>query len=276
MQTQQLQLSTSLFPKISLNIYGDSETAMVLLHGFPADKNLWRNIVDDLGRSYKLIVPDLPGVGESVLINEQVSMEDLADGISEILEQLNIPKAIICGHSMGGYISLAFAERHPEKMIGLAMIHSTAKADDEDKIATRKKAIALIEKGGRAPFIRSNVESLFSPAFKEHNNEVINEQIRDGLRVPKETLTAFYNTMINRPDRTKVLESIAVPVLWIIGEDDKVIPKEKTLQQTSLTNVSFVYVYNECGHMSMLEQPALLMEDLRKFAVYCTDDKRLR
>lgn len=269
MQQDNIRIKTSQFPNIAARIYGSGPDVLVLIHGFPATGNLWRGIPAFLPDNFKLIVPDLPGVGDSLPGNETVRVEDLAGGIVEMLDQLGIQQAVFAGHSMGGYVSLAIAEKWPEKVTGLSLVHSTAKADDEEKIVTRRKAIALIEKGGKEPFIRANVVSLFSPVFKEAHDAVVQQQIAEGLSVPEQTLIAFYNAMINRPDRTGVLQKATFPVQWIIGEDDKVIPKEKSLQQSSLSSVSFVSVYNNCGHMSMLEQVEALAGDLEAFANYC-------
>jgi len=270
MQQDRIRTETSRFPGISAQVTGAAEDTIVLLHGFPATGHLWHKVVPGLSPNLKVIVPDLPGVGSSELGQPSVTIDELGQGVIELLDKLGIEKAIFAGHSMGGYISLAIAEKWPERMSGLSLVHSTTSADDEEKIATRRKAIALIEKGGKEPFIRTNVTSLFAPDFKTDNESVIDAQINESLEIPKETLIAYYNAMIGRPDRTHLLKALPFPVQWIIGEDDKVIPKEKSLHQSSLSNVNFVTVYENCGHMSMLEQPARLTNDLITFANYCT------
>lgn len=268
-----IRTETSRFPGISAQVSGDSDNALVLIHGFPATGRLWDRIAADLSAHFKVIIPDLPGVGQSDLGQPSVTIDELGQGMIELLDKLGIEKALFAGHSMGGYISLAVAEHHPHRLSGLSMIHSTTAADDEEKIATRRKAIALIEKGGKEPFIRTNVASLFSPGFKEQHEQVINNQIEESLTIPEQTLIAYYNAMIGRPDRTGLLEKLPFPIQWIMGEDDKVIPKEKSLHQSSLSYVNFVSVYENCGHMSMLEQPDMLIDDLKTFTHYCNSGK---
>jgi pimeloyl-ACP methyl ester carboxylesterase len=267
---QTIQISTPEFPVLAANRYGTGDGyPIVLLHGFPADSGLWRQVHPLLSDFSTIIIPDFPGVGKNSFSGEHVSMEALAGGVAALLNHQRIDKAIIAGHSMGGYVALAFAALFPERTAGLSLIHSSAKADDEEKKESRRKAIALIMKGGKEAFINAAIPPLFTDAFAQEQPEKVEEQRRQGLEVEDKTLIAFYNAMINRPDRQDVLRMATFPVQWIIGEHDSLIPLEKVLQQTSLANVNFVHVYKHSGHMAMLEAPQELANDIRQFAVYC-------
>lgn len=265
-----VQISTSKFPSFSATIYGEgNEISVVLIHGFPADSSLWRKVIPLLAKQYQLIVPDLPGVGNSSIAAENFSMDDLAEALSVLLKAQQIDKAIIAGHSMGGYMAMAYADAYPEAVLGLAMIHSSAMADNDEKIKNRKKAISLIQKGGKDAFIEAMLPGLFTKDFREKHPEELTQQRSQALSVAPEVLTAFYNAMINRPDGQNVLRTASYPLLWVCGAEDPLIPPAKTMQQTSLGFVNFVEIYNNSAHMAMLECPDRLAVDLDHFASYC-------
>lgn len=255
------------FPDLYYRKYGEGP-AIVLLHGFPANGDLWYKIWDELAREYLVIVPDLPGSGKSSFTGDKISMDELADSVNAILDHEHISEAIIAGHSMGGYTALAFAARYEAKVKGLALVHSTAAADTEEKIANRKKSIELIRKGGKEPFIKQMVPSLFSPKFSEANPGMVEEQTGKGLKLEAASMISFYNSMIERPDRLEVLKNGTFPVLWVLGKDDSLIPYKTVLKQSTLANVNFISIYSDSGHMSMLEQDELLVKDIKKFAAY--------
>jgi len=156
-------------------------------------------------------------------------------------------------------------------LAGLSLIHSTATADDAEKKEKRRKTIELIRKGGKEQFIRGMIPTLFSEQFRNAHPEVMDERIEDGLKLPDESLIAFYNAMIGRPERLEVLRSAAFPIQWILGEEDTTIPWKSCLQQSSLPVVSFVNLFAQSGHMSMIEQKNLLQKDLLMFVSYCLD-----
>jgi pimeloyl-ACP methyl ester carboxylesterase len=261
-------ITTKHFPALAYRRYG-SGPALMLLHGFPVTGKLWENIVFSLSQSLTVLEPDIPGAGESRLDGEAASIEELASIVPAILDSAGIGQCTLAGHSMGGYISLAAAARYGDRLNGLALVHSTALADDEEKKAKRRKTIALIRKGGREEFVRGMIPALFSEPFRNAHPEAVDEQIAEGLKLAAESMIAFYNAMINRPERLEVLRSAPFPVMWVLGRDDSTIPWQSCLQQSTLPDVSFVKLYDDCGHMSMIEQKELLQEDLLKFVEYC-------
>jgi pimeloyl-ACP methyl ester carboxylesterase len=267
-----IRISSTLFPQLSYIKVGEGP-AMVLLHGFPENGNLWRNIWPQLQKEFTVIVPDIPGSGESRLATTSVTMEQLAEGVAQILDNESIEEVVVVGHSMGGYIALSFAHLYKSRLKGLSLVHSTATADSEEKKETRKKSIQLIQKGGKDTFIKQMIPALFSEAFKKQHPDILEDEIARGLKMESESMVAFYNAMINRPDRTATLNEVGVPIQWIIGKEDSLIPAENVLAQTRLADVNFVMVYADCGHMSMLEKPQKLTRDLEQFGKYCHGNK---
>ncbi len=262
-------ISTNVFESLQYRKTG-SGPAIVLLHGFPVSSLLWSRVWDKIGEYNTVIAPDLPGSGASAGI-PNLSMELMADAVKAILDAEGIAKAIIAGHSMGGYVSIAFAAKYPDMVLGIAMVHSIASDDTEEKKETRRKSIALIEKGGKEPFVKQMIPNLFSPKSSQLYPEWITEQIEEGLKVPAESLTAFYNAMINRKNHTETLSNAVFPILWVAGKDDGVTPLDKVIQQSMLASVNFVEVYDNCGHMSMIEQSERLKGDIIEFSKYCSN-----
>lgn len=261
-------VSNDIFKQVSYRKYGNGN-AVVLLHGFPEDGELWRHIYPALAAHFTVIIPDLPGSGDSTLPDGDLSIDQLAASVRLILEQEGIEKAVVAGHSMGGYTALAMADKYPSLIAGLSLVHSTAGADDDAKKETRRKSVALIRKGGRETFIKQMIPNLFSPVFKVAHKDVIAEQIKRGMRLGIDSLAAYQEAMMNRPQRKYVLEQAAYPVQWIVGKDDSIVPSRKALQQSYLGSRDFVSLYSGCGHMSMLEMPEKLVADMIEFVAYC-------
>jgi pimeloyl-ACP methyl ester carboxylesterase len=266
-------ISTRNFSQLSYSKEG-SGPVVALIHGFPESKGLWAEVSPILAGSFTVLAIDVPGAGESGPPAE-VSMESLAEALNEVLEHEEIEQAVVVGHSMGGYIALAFAEKYPQKVRGLSLVHSIASADNEEKKETRKKSADLIRKGGKEPFIKQMIPNLFSPEFREQHPSVIERQVKRGMELAAESMIAFTEAMMHRPDRTSVLKNAAFPVQFIIGEDDALIPTKTALQQTSLATRNFVSLYRDTGHMSMIEHAVGLAKDLGEFTSYCFNNRNI-
>lgn len=261
-------ITTKYFPALAYHRCGKGP-AVMLLHGFPASGRLWRDVADHLAQSFTVLIPDTPGAGDSRLEGEVATIEELATMVPAVLDDAAIDRCIIAGHSMGGYISLAAAAHYADRLSGLSLVHSTAAADDEEKKIKRSKSITLIRKGGAQEFFQGMVPALFSESYKQAHPEAAQQWIAEGMKLSPETMIAFYNAMMIRPEHSDMIRSVPFPMQWILGKEDVQIPWQSCLQQSSLPDVSFVTLYDECGHMSMLEQPERLINDLRRFIDYC-------
>jgi 3-oxoadipate enol-lactonase len=262
------KIKSSIFPVIAYRKFG-AGPALVLLHGFPEDGGLWKPVWDMLAKQFTVIVPDLPGSGGSTWDSENITIEQMAESVHEVLRHEQVEMAVVAGHSMGGYTAMAFADMYPECLQGLSMVHSLATADTDEKKETRRKSIELIRKGGNQPFVKQMIPNLFAKAYKEGHPDIIKQQVERGLKLKPVNLIAFYNAMINRPDRTRILSKLGCAVQWIIGKEDNIASPENVLKQSKLAIVNFVSIYKGCGHMSMLEKPELLAKDLGDFSSYC-------
>ena len=237
---------------------------MLLVHGFGEDGSVWDQQVEVLEKFCCCIVPDLPGSGQSE-ITADMSMEGMAETLKKMLDSTVAGKDIplrekdqlrltVIGHSMGGYITLAFAEKFPATLNAFSLFHSTAYADSEEKKSTREKGIAFIREHGGFEFLKTATPNLFSANTKDERPKLIDEFMAGLRNFSGEALVLYYLSMIARPDRTEVLRKSTVPVLFIIGENDAAIPMKDMLEQCQMPEKTYIHVLHKSGHMGMLEE----------------------
>lgn len=226
---------------------------VMLIHGFAEDGDIWSRQTKALSPYFHLIIPDLPGSGRSTRLPGTTRMEDLADAIRAILDAEMTEACVLIGHSMGGYAGLAFVERYPKRCLALGLFHSTAEPDTEEKKTTRRKSIAFIERHGAAEFIRQSTPNLFADGSKEQHPKWVNAVIERYAAFDPASLIGYYEGMIARPDRTKILRETAQPVLFVIGRHDNTIPLESSLRQSHMPALVMIHILDETGHMGMIE-----------------------
>lgn len=244
--------------------YSDSGkgTAVVLLHGFLENKTMWDAFVPEISKKNRIITIDLLGHGKTESLGYIQTMEENADVVHEVLSKLRIRKAILVGHSMGGYVALAFAELYPEKMKGLVLLNSTSKEDSTERKKNRDRAIKAVKKDYET-FIRLSIANLFS----EDNREILLNEIEavkiQALQTPLQGIVASLEGMKSRKDREFLLHTTTYPKLLILGKKDPVLNYEDNLEQIKGTNVELVTF--EDGHMSSIENQAELLTVLANF-----------
>ncbi|MES2622509.1 MAG: alpha/beta hydrolase, partial [Bacteroidota bacterium] len=201
---------------------------VVLIHGFVEDGTMWQGAAKALSKDYKVIVPDLEGFGKSELevAKSKISMEYYAHEIYLMLKKEKVKECILLGHSMGGYVALHFAEKHPSLLKGIGLINSHCYADSAEKKAGRKKTSEHIAKHGTKVFVRELYGKLFHASFKKKNTRLVNDFISKAEKYSAEALIAANNAMMKRTDKSKVLEKSKVPVLLISGKEDETVPLE--------------------------------------------------
>lgn len=245
MMTQILYKNT----KISFSDTGKG-TTVVLLHGFLENKTMWQDLVPQLSEKYRFITIDLLGHGESGCLGYIHSMEENAEIVRAVLSKLRIRKAFFVGHSMGGYVALAFAEMFPTAIKGLVLLNSTSKEDSEERKANRDRAINAVKKD-YTTFIRLAIANLFSPDNRERLVEEIEKVKIKALKTPLQGIIASLEGMKIRKDREIVLHSATFPILLILGQKDPVLNYEDNLKQIENTPVKVVSFPD--GHMSHIE-----------------------
>jgi len=238
---------------------------VMLLHGFTEDHRIFHPLMDDKDGKYLWILPDIPGSGQSSFNPGLGQMADFVEMIPCIMEQENIPELTLIGHSMGGYIALAFAKKFPDKIRALGLFHSTSYPDSEEKKESRDKNILFIKKNGTLPFLKQGIPSLFTEKFKTSHPEVINELITRCANFLPESLVQYLEAMKNRPLTREVLETITKPVLFIMGTEDKAVPLKDALEQCHLPRISYIHILTHSAHMGMIEETSLCKTILNQF-----------
>lgn len=254
--------------KIFYRIEGNGKPVL-LLHGFGEDGNIWNRQIEKLKQNYCFIIPDLPGSGQSEMLEGKRSLNDYADVVKAIADKEIIKSEkttfSFIGHSMGGYITLAFGEKYPELLNSFGLFHSSAFADDEQKIETRKKGIDFIKKNGAEAFLKTSIPNLFSEKTKKEKPQLVEDLITIAKSISSNALIQYYEAMISRPDRISVLRSFSKPILFIIGTQDTAIPLQASLEQCHIPAISSIHILQNSGHIGMWEEQELSTSFLEDF-----------
>jgi pimeloyl-ACP methyl ester carboxylesterase len=222
---------------------------LVLLHGHGVNDSIWDSIDASINEYYTVVRPNIS------LFTFCKTIEEYADELHRFLTSSVIEKFTLIGHSMGGYIALAFAEKYPEMLEGFGLFHSTAYADDEAKKHQRNQTIDMLRNYGTETFIKNTAANMFGERFKELYPEKIKEHILRFGKLPAEALITGINAMRDRKDRTAVLAAMPFPVLFIIGMQDKILPFESCISLSEYPKQSYPFILAEAGHMGMVERP---------------------
>lgn len=242
--------------------------ALVLLHGFLASSEIWKPLAGDLARAYRIIAIDLPGHGNSGCFGYAHSMELMAQAVKAVLDSLKLKKYILVGHSLGGYVALAFAEMFPDCVKGMALLHCTAYPDTSDKRDDRNRALNLILRN-RNVYTRKAVEELFAPRNRKYMKEDIALARRIARNTPRQGMAAALIGMRDRQGRDIVLGLVDYPVMSVIGGLDTVVPGEHLLEQAALIRHPTVLCLEHAGHMGFLESRRTFLKALRRFLRQC-------
>ena len=242
--------------KISYSDTGKGN-AVVLLHGFLENQTMWQDLIPELRHKNRIITIDLLGHGQTECLGYVHSMEDNAEIVQAVLSKLRIRKAIFVGHSMGGYVALAFAENYPEKVRALVLLNSTSKADSEEKKANRNRTIKAVKKD-YSTFIRLSIANLFSPDNRDRLIDEIENIKLEALKTPLQGIVASLEGMKIRKDREVLLHLTPYPKMLVLGVKDPVLNYETALEQLEETAVKLITFAD--GHMSHIEN----REELKK------------
>ncbi len=244
--------------------YSDSGKggAIVLLHGFLENQKMWQEFVPELSKKHRIITIDLLGHGATGCLGYVHSMEDNADAVHAVLSELRIRKSMFVGHSMGGYVALAFAELYPENIKGFVLLNSTSVADSEERKANRDRAIKAVKKDYMS-FIRLSIGNLFSPDNREKFADEIEKVKLEALKTPLQGIVASLEGMKIRKNREVILHLTPYPKMLIIGKKDPVLIYPESREQIEGTKVKLVTFPD--GHMSTIENKEELKEVLFAF-----------
>lgn len=238
--------------------------AVILVHGFLENHKMWDGLVEKLKENHEVIVLDLLGHGDSDGLCDIHTMEQQAQVINEMMNRLGIIKATVIGHSMGGYVSLAFAEAYPEKLSGLVLLNSHPFSDGEEKKKARERAIKTVRKNYLA-YVKASIPSFFAPDNRTKYKKQIEKLIEEASKMKPANIIAALKGMMMRKDRSELFcNQTGYPKMWIVGKKDPLIDFDKIIELAHRCK-AVDYIELSEGHMSYIENAKEMPEIIQKF-----------
>lgn len=243
---------------------------VILLHGYLESSEIWQSFSDKLKKKFRIIRIDLPGHGDSGILHKSQTMHMMAETVRFVLDALFIDKCIIIGHSMGGYVSLAFAENYPERLLGFSLFHSTPFADTEEKKLSRNREIELVKQHKKDLIINANIPNLFAV----DNHDLLKNEIDRSKMIARKTseegIIAALEGMKLRPDRSEIIKKSPIPFLLILGRKDSHIAYETVKTKIELNQSGELAVLENSGHMGFVEEPEKSADIIQSFVQRCS------
>ena len=241
---------------------------VVLLHGFMQTLDVWSSYVLTYMSRFRVVTIDLPGHGQTDTFGNIHTMNFMAKVVRDVLNHIGIDRCVMVGHSMGGYVALAFADLFPATLRGLALVNSHAMADSEQKRADREEVCRMVLEN-KARFIIDFVPHLFSESHRQDMAQDIKYLSDQCLDTSTESIIAAQIGMARRPSRVGVLSDIEVPVMFVYGKEDGRLPAEVAVAQTLLPNRAEMIMLAKTGHMSFLEERDYVKTRIANFVDNC-------
>ena len=238
---------------------------IVLLHGYLESSEVWGGLAEKLALKFRVVSVDLPGHGLSDVYGEVHSMEFMALGIKELISFLGFDKVFIAGHSLGGYVALAFLELFPDRLSGYCLFHSHPFSDSMEALDKRKREIEIVKKGKKNMIYLDNVIRMFATSNLEKFSAAVQRSKDIASLISGDGIIAVLNGMMNRPSRLSIMEEGRVPCLWILGTMDNYIPCELIQTKVKLPSNVRVVVLTDSGHMGFVEEEELSVKIISEF-----------
>lgn len=262
-------IKTTLFKKGKVTFSDTGKgRAVVLLHGFLGSHAIWKNTILDLSRTYRVIAIDLPGHGNTECFGYVHTMDMMAKCVKTVMDDLKLKKYVIIGHSMGGYVGLAFADLFPDHLKGLCLFHSSAYSDVDEKKKDRIRSIKVV-KANHKIYTTEVIKNLFATKNAKYLKAEIQFAQNIAAKIEKQAIIAALEGMKDRPNRDVILGIVNYPVMMVIGELDNVLPSQQLMEQSLLIKNKHVLYLEHDGHMGFLENPKKSNKALRKFLRMC-------
>lgn len=239
-----------------------SGNTVVLLHGFLENSTMWEPFVPTLSKKNRIICIDLLGHGKTECLGYIHSMELMAECVKAVLQHLKVTKASFIGHSMGGYVVLAFAEENPELVSSLCLMNSTAQEDSQERKNNRDRAIIAVKENHRR-FVKMGISNLFRPRNRTIFSDEIKEITIEALHTPLQGIIAALEGMKIRKNRVHILQNATFKLMMIASKKDPVLDFETLINQTKNTKVKIVEFLD--GHMSHIENKTDFLKTITHF-----------
>lgn len=245
--------------------HGEGKLPLIFIHGFPFDKSSWQPQMEFLRDRHRVIAYDIRGFGHSMPGDEKFSIVLFADDLIAFMDALEIPKAIVCGLSMGGYILLNAVHRYPERFSALILSDTQCIADTPEAKEKRFKGIKQIEEGGLNEYAASSVKALFSEHSQNTKKEAVEKIRKIILATPPDTITRTLHALAERNETCDILGGITIPTLILCGREDKVTPPPQAEYLHAHIKNSVFHIIDKAGHLSNLENEEEFNKYLQQF-----------
>jgi pimeloyl-ACP methyl ester carboxylesterase len=239
--------------------------AVVLLHGFPFDRSMWREQSRELGATCRVITPDLRGLGETPTGDVTVTMGEMAEDVAALLDTLNVERAVLGGLSMGGYVAFEFFRRFPGRVRALVLADTRPQADTDEGRRTREETAQRALRDGMEPIADSMLPKLLSAATRGREPDVVGRVRAMMLATTPEGAAAALRAMAVRRDQTDLLPSIDVPTLIVVGGEDSITPPSDAEAMGEKIKGSRLVRIEGAGHLSNVERPEEFNRALGEF-----------
>jgi pimeloyl-ACP methyl ester carboxylesterase len=256
-------------PFKSSSVYYDdcgSGKTIVLLHGYLETMDIWTDFAKQLSKHFRVVSIDIPGHGRSGKVADIHTMELMADAVDTVLTSLRIENSFIIGHSMGGYVTLAYLAKYRHKLNGICLFHSTPFADTEEKKANRDREIEIILQGHQELLFKTNVPKSFATDNLEKFKDKVEWAKRIAAQCKPDGIIAILEGMKKRPDRQIILKETGLPVLFILGKKDNYIPFDLMHSVAERSANGEILVLENSGHMGFIEEPEICLNTIFSFA----------
>jgi len=245
----------------------DASQVVVLLHGFPHDRTLWRFQIEQRAAAFpqvRLLIPDLPGFGRSTAL-ENPSMDGFADSIASLLDAAGVERAVIAGLSMGGYIAFAFWRKHASRVRALILIDTKADPDTESGRASRRALITTVECDGVVVAVAGMLEQQLGATTRADRPALADAVAEMLRRAPARGVIGAAQALMNRPSSTETLSTVTVPTLVLVGIEDTLTPPTDAFAMAAALPRSRLVTIADAGHLAPLEQPATVNAAIAEF-----------
>jgi pimeloyl-ACP methyl ester carboxylesterase len=250
--------------KIRYSVSGEG-SPVVLLHGYLESSEIWNGFGEKMSENFRVIAIDLPGHGKSDVYGDTHSMEFMAEAVSTLLDFLKIDKTFVIGHSMGGYVTLAMADLFQNILSGYCLFHSQPFPDTLASFEKRKHEISMVKEGKKALVIPENIEKMFANSSLEKFINEVNRAKEIASETTDKGIVAVLNGMMQRPSRKAVMESGALPCLWILGALDNYIPLNVIRDKVNLPGNAKIIILESSGHMGFIEEQEESVKQITEF-----------
>ena len=252
--------------RVSYSDHGpDDAPAIIFIHGFPLNKSMWNVQMDALKDNYRVIAYDIRGHGNSDPGIDNFSIELFVNDLLRLMEKLGIKKSILCGLSLGGYIALNAVLKYPDRFDALILNDTQCIADTPEIKENRCISIIRIKEKGVELYAEESIKKLFSPESFTKKKNVIAEVTEMIISIPKQTLYNTLHALAERKETCTRLQEINIPVLIMVGEEDKITPIAAAQQMHEKILNSTLKIIQHAGHLSNLENATAFNTPLVKF-----------